>query len=67
MAKTAEKNMGDSRASLEDKQKALEVVRLQIEKQFGAGSLIKLGTHANAAGIETIPTGSILLDEALGI
>ncbi|MDR3356896.1 MAG: recombinase RecA [Spirochaetaceae bacterium] len=67
MAKTAEKSTGDSRASLEDKRKALEAVRLQIEKQFGAGSLIKLGTHANAVGIETIPTGSILLDEALGI
>ncbi|MDR2344074.1 MAG: recombinase RecA [Spirochaetaceae bacterium] len=68
MARTAEtKSTGDSRASLEDKKKALEVVRLQIEKQFGAGSLIKLGTHANAVGIETIPTGSILLDEALGI
>ncbi|MDR0683785.1 MAG: recombinase RecA [Spirochaetaceae bacterium] len=68
MAKAAEaKSTGDSRASLEDKRKALEAVRLQIEKQFGAGSLIKLGTHANAIGIETIPTGSILLDEALGI
>ena len=68
MAKAAEaKSTGDSRASLEDKRKALEAVRLQIEKQFGAGSLIKLGTHANAVGIETIPTGSILLDEALGI
>jgi recombination protein RecA len=68
MAKATEaKSTGDSRASLEDKQKALEAVRLQIEKQFGAGSLIKLGTHANAVGIETIPTGSILLDEALGI
>ncbi|MDR1363240.1 MAG: recombinase RecA [Spirochaetaceae bacterium] len=68
MAKSAEaKNTGDSRASPEDKLKALEAVRLQIEKQFGAGSLIKLGTHANAAGIEVIPTGSILLDEALGI
>lgn len=68
MAKTSEaKSMADGRASLEDKRKALEAVRLQIEKQFGAGSLIKLGTHTNAVGIEAIPTGSILLDEALGI
>ncbi|MDR2659703.1 MAG: recombinase RecA [Spirochaetaceae bacterium] len=68
MAKSTEaKTMADGKASLEDKHKALEAVRLQIEKQFGAGSLIKLGTHANAAGVETIPTGSILLDEALGI
>lgn len=64
MAKMAANN---GRASLEDKQKALEAVRLQIEKDFGSGSLIKLGTHTSAAGIETIPTGAILLDEALGI
>jgi recombination protein RecA len=68
MAKTAEtKSAVSGGASPEEKRKALEAVRLQIEKQFGAGSLIKLGTHANASGIETIPSGSILLDEALGI
>lgn len=50
-----------------EKQKALEVARLQIEKQFGLGSLMKLGTHQSALGIESIPSGSILLDEALGI
>ncbi len=54
-------------ATNEEKMKALEVARLQIEKQFGVGSLMKLGTHFNSAGIETIPSGSILLDEALGI
>ncbi|MDR2101726.1 MAG: recombinase RecA, partial [Treponema sp.] len=47
--------------------KALEAARLQIEKQFGSGSLIKLGNHDNASGIEVIPSGAILLDEALGI
>ena len=52
---------------LPEKLKALEAARLQIEKQFGQGSLMKLGTAANAAGIEVIPSGSILLDEALGI
>jgi recombination protein RecA len=51
----------------EEKQKALEAARLQIEKQFGQGSLMKLGSHDGAAGIETIPSGSILLDEALGV
>jgi recombination protein RecA len=68
VAKVAE-NSGnqDQRVSTEEKLKALEVARLQIEKQFGAGSLMKLGTHVNAAGIEIIPSGSILLDEALGI
>ncbi|GAB6275951.1 MAG: recombinase RecA [Rectinema sp.] len=51
----------------EEKLKALEAARLQIEKQFGQGSLMKLGAHAIARGIEVISSGSILLDEALGI
>ena len=67
MAKSEEKTRGDPNAAPEEKAKALEAARLQIEKQFGAGSLIKLGAHDNAAGIETIPSGSILLDEALGV
>ncbi|MDR2480594.1 MAG: recombinase RecA [Treponema sp.] len=69
MAKSSEseKIRGNPNASAEDKAKALEAARLQIEKQFGAGSLIKLGSHDNAAGIEIVPSGSILLDEALGI
>ncbi len=54
-------------AEMEEKQKALEAARLQIEKQFGQGSLMKLGTHSNAAGIDAVPSGSILLDEALGV
>ncbi|MDR1419259.1 MAG: recombinase RecA [Treponema sp.] len=53
--------------SAEEKEKALEAARLQIEKQYGSGLLMKLGSHINAAGIEIIPSGSILLDEALGI
>jgi len=69
MAKSneSEKTRVNPNASSEEKSKALEAARLQIEKQFGAGSLIKLGTHNAAAGIEVIPSGSILLDEALGI
>ncbi|MDR0554728.1 MAG: recombinase RecA [Treponema sp.] len=66
-ASESEKTRGNPLATGEEKEKALEAARLQIEKQFGAGSLMKLGTHINAAGIETIPSGSILLDEALGI
>jgi recombination protein RecA len=54
-------------AEMSEKLKALEAARLQIEKQFGAGSLMKLGTEANAAGMDIIPSGSILLDEALGV
>ncbi|MCX8013545.1 MAG: recombinase RecA, partial [Rectinema sp.] len=51
----------------EEKLKALEAARLQIEKQFGQGSLMKLGAHTIAKGIDVISSGSILLDEALGI
>ncbi len=50
-----------------DKQKALEAARLQIEKQFGKGSLMQLGDESVALGIEVIPSGSIVLDEALGV
>ena len=50
-----------------EKLKALEAARLQIEKQFGAGSLIKLGAQTDLTGIDVIPSGSILLDEALGV
>ncbi|MDR0410954.1 MAG: recombinase RecA [Treponema sp.] len=53
--------------SLEEKEKALEVARLQIEKQFGAGAIMKMGDHNIATGVEVVPSGSILLDEALGI
>ncbi|MDE5899535.1 MAG: recombinase RecA [Treponemataceae bacterium] len=60
---------GENEVSSEmaEKLKALEAARLQIEKQFGQGSLMKLGTHTNAAGIDVVPSGSIMLDEALGI
>ena len=67
MAKLTDTSGQDQRIGNDEKLKALEVARLQIEKQFGSGSLMKLGTHVNAAGIEIIPSGSILLDEALGI
>ena len=59
--------MTKKEVDMQEKLQALEAVRLQIDKQFGQGSLMKLGTHANAEGIEVIPSGSILLDEALGI
>lgn len=52
---------------ISEKMKALEAARLQIEKQFGSGSLMKLGTSTDASGVEVVPSGSILLDEALGV
>ncbi len=50
-----------------EKAKAIEAAKLQIEKQFGKGSLMKLGTGVDVSAIKTIPSGSILLDEALGV
>ena len=54
-------------SEMSEKLKALEAARVQIEKQFGAGSLMKLGTVADTSSIDVIPSGSILLDEALGV
>ena len=49
-----------------DREKALELALAQIDKQFGKGSVMRLGDRA-AAPVEVIPTGSIALDLALGI
>lgn len=49
-----------------EKQKALEVALSQIEKQFGKGSIMKLGQTVKN-GIKTIPSGCLSLDVALGI
>ncbi len=54
-------------SDLGEKMQALEAARLQIEKQFGQGSLMKLGNVTNTAGVDVVPSGSIMLDEALGI
>ena len=51
----------------EDKLKALDTSIEQIEKSFGSGSVMKLGDPNRNMGIETIPTGSISLDIALGL
>jgi recombination protein RecA len=49
-----------------DREKALDMALGQIEKQFGKGSIMKLGERGNV-GIEAIPTGALALDLALGI
>lgn len=51
----------------EEKQKALEAALSQIEKQYGKGSVMKLGDSAANMNIETVPTGSLSLDLALGL
>lgn len=50
-----------------DKEKALELAIAQIEKQFGKGTIMKLGEVSSKMGVEAIPTGSIALDLAIGI
>ncbi|MDQ1623923.1 MAG: recombination protein RecA [Actinomycetota bacterium] len=53
-------------AAAPDREKALEAALAQIDKQFGKGSVMRLGDEVRAP-IEVIPTGSIALDVALGI
>ena len=50
-----------------DKHKALDVALAQIEKQFGKGSIMRLGKGNRPIEIETVSTGSLGLDIALGI
>lgn len=52
---------------LAHKREALEATRMQIDKQFGKGSLMKLGDNEDSMDIGYISSGSLLLDEALGI
>ena len=50
-----------------DKEKALEVAIIQIEKLFGKGAVMKLGEDSKDYNLDVIPTGSLSLDIALGI
>ena len=51
----------------EEKQKALDAAIVQIEKNFGKGAVMKLGDSSANMNVETIPTGSLSLDVALGL
>lgn len=51
----------------EDKKKALDAALAQIEKQYGKGSVMKLGDNSANMNIEVVPTGSLSLDIALGL
>ncbi|HBZ00343.1 MAG TPA: recombinase RecA, partial [candidate division Zixibacteria bacterium] len=53
--------------NLQQKKKALETAVSSIERQFGKGSIMRLGDGEPAARIPSIPTGSLGLDVALGI
>jgi recombination protein RecA len=50
-----------------ERSKALDVAVSQIEKQFGKGSIMRLGNRGAVAAVEVIPTGALSLDFALGI
>ncbi|MEW6327988.1 MAG: recombinase RecA [Thermodesulfobacteriota bacterium] len=50
-----------------DKSKAVELAVTQIEKQFGKGSIMRLGTNERVVDVPVIPTGSLALDIATGI
>lgn len=51
----------------EDKLKALDAAISQIEKQYGKGSVMKLGDEGARMNVETVPTGALSLDLALGL
>ena len=54
-------------AGNEDKKKALDAAIAKLEKDFGKGTVMKLGDPSAQVAVETIPTGSLSLDIALGL
>jgi recombination protein RecA len=52
---------------VKERTKAIDIAVGQIEKQFGKGSIMRLGQKGGIAAVEVIPTGSISIDYALGI
>lgn len=50
-----------------EKEKSLDMALMQIEKQFGRGSIMKMGADADRLAIDVIPTGALSLDIALGV
>ena len=52
---------------MDDKQKALEQVLSQIEKQYGKGAIMKLGQGAADTDVDVLPSGCLALDVALGV
>ncbi len=66
MAKGTTKKALERPSTMEEKKKALDAAIAQIEKQFGAGSVMRMG-EKTTLDVEALPTGSIGLDMALGI
>ena len=67
MAKAQGKEPVKMKADMSEKLKALDGAISQIEKSFGKGSIMKLGESSINMNVESIPTGSLSLDIALGI
>lgn len=59
--------MNERAVEKDGKKRALDLALTQIEKQFGKGSIMKLGTGEMPADIQVVPTGSLSLDIALGV
>lgn len=57
----------EAKDSKEERLKALDAAILQIEKQYGKGSIMRLGDPSNKMNVNTVPTGSLSLDLALGL
>jgi recombination protein RecA len=67
MAATYTARNDGMRGGTVEREKALEVALLQIEKQFGKGSVMRMGVDGPADPVQAISTGSLALDLALGI
>ncbi len=65
-AKNNDKNVLQQYGTREERRKALEEVIAQVEKQYGPGSLMRLGQN-KTMNVDVIPTGSLSLDIALGV
>ena len=60
-------NKGDFGMDNSEKLKALDAAISKIEKDFGKGAIMKLGDKSKNMDVETVPTGSLSLDLALGL
>lgn len=58
---------GEKEMASQEKLRALDAALSQIEKSFGKGSVMKLGDTGTSMNVETVPTGSLSLDIALGL
>lgn len=67
MATTKDAKETKERDVKDEKRKALELALSQIEKQYGRGSIMRMGDREVSADIPVIPTGSVSLDAALGV